>query len=131
LLFYDFVHSMDLHFSSHKMLPPSPFLSDLSVLPLGPVFLYGLLLECLFMYSMDGNTAHYGMLSMYLQLMLMKFIGALEKVWHRIRFQFIVSRIQSHAFLTTESLCCNITFYPPPSVVCILMTPLMAQIRLV
>jgi hypothetical protein len=83
------------------------------------------------MYSMDGNTAHYGMLSMYLQLMLMKFIGALEKVWHRIRFQFIVSRIQSHAFLTTESLCCNITFYPPPSVVCILMTPLMAQIRLV
>lgn len=66
---------------------------------------------------------------MYLQLMLMKFIGALEKVWHRIRFQFIASRIQSHAFLTTESLCCNITFYLPPSVVCILMTPLMAEIR--
>ncbi|KAJ6697219.1 hypothetical protein OIU85_003572 [Salix viminalis] len=44
------------------------------------------------------------------QLMPMKFIGVPEKVWRRIRLQFMATRMQSHAFLATESLCCNTIF---------------------
>jgi hypothetical protein len=92
---------------SYNMPPPS--LAHLSVLPLGPVSLYGLLLECLYIRSMGGHTAHCWMLSMCLQLTLMKFIAAREKVQHRImHFQFTASMMQSHAVLTTESLCCMI-----------------------
>ena len=46
---------------------------------------------------------------MCLQLTLMKFIAALEKVHHRtMDFQFTASMMQSDAVLTTESLCCMI-----------------------